>query len=132
MRRADQGDYQIWRDKEKFASPADLRLELAKGEHDQPVWPHLLQGKNLPQAIAYSDTAYLRSPNYQLTNSAQVYSHNFEVDGKLGYSASIPDANPADILQDLLSNPNYGCGFPAENLGDFAVYSSYCRAAGCF
>ena len=126
------GITKIWRDKEKFLSPADLRLELAKGEHDQPVWPHLLQGKNLPQAVAYSDTAYLRSPNYQLTNSAQVYSHNFEVDGKLGYSASIPDANPADILQDLLSNPNYGCGFPAENLGDFAVYSSYCRAAGLF
>ena len=87
------GVTRIWRDKEKFSSPASLRLTLYKGGEEQPVWPHLQQAKHAVQAISYSGTAYLCSPNYELTKSAQIYSHNFEVDGKLGYSTSIVDAN---------------------------------------
>lgn len=126
------GVTRIWRDKEKFSSPASLRLTLYKGGEEQPVWPHLQQAKHAAQAISYSGTAYLCSPNYELTKSAQIYSHNFEVDGKLGYSTSIVDANPRDIIRDLLTNQKYGCGFPVENLGDTDVYSTYCRAAGIF
>ena len=126
------GVTRIWRDKEKFSSPASLRLTLYKGGEEQPVWPHLQQAKHAVQAISYSGTAYLCSPNYELTKSAQIYSHNFEVDGKLGYSTSIVDANPRDIIRDLLTNQKYGCGFPVENLGDTDVYGTYCRAAGIF
>lgn len=126
------GVTRIWRDKEKFSSPASLRLTLYKGGEEQPVWPHLRQAKHAAQAISYSGTAYLCSPNYELTKSAQIYSHNFEVDGKLGYSTSIVDANPRDIIRDLLTNQKYGCGFPVENLGDTDVYGTYCRAAGIF
>ena len=126
------GVTRIWRDKEKFSSPASLRLTLYKGGEEQPVWPHLQQVKHAAQAISYSGTAYLCSPNYELTKSAQIYSHNFEVDGKLGYSTSIVDANPRDIIRDLLTNQKYGCGFPVENLGDTDVYGTYCRAAGIF
>ena len=126
------GVTRIWRDKEKFSSPASLRLTLYKGGEEQPVWPHLQQAKHAAQAISYSGTAYLCSPNYELTKSAQIYSHNFEVDGKLGYSTSIVDANPRDIIRDLLTNQKYGCGFPVENLGDTDVYGTYCRAAGIF
>ena len=121
----------VWRDKEKFSRLADLGLTLKNGEYSQSVWSHL-QAKHPAQAIAYSDTAYVYGAAYQLTNTAQVYNHNFEVDGKLGYSSSIVDANPRDIIVDLLTNKNYGCGFPAENLGDTEVYSTYCRALGLF
>ncbi|MDO4693661.1 MAG: phage tail protein [Eikenella sp.] len=126
------GIVNVWRDKEKFAGLAPLRLNLASGSRNQPVWSHLQQEKHQAQAISYSDTAYVYSPNYELTKSAQIYNHNFEVDGKLGYSDTIVDANPADILVDLLTNQNYGCGFPAENMGNTEVYSTYCRAAGIF
>ena len=126
------GVTRIWRDKEKFSSLAQLRLTLYKGGEEQPVWPHLQQARHAAQAVSYSGTAYLCSPNYELTKSAQIYSHNFEVDGKLGYSSSIVDANPRDIIRDLLTNQKYGCGFPAENLGDTDVYGTYCRAAGIF
>ena len=122
----------IWRDKEKFESLSQLRLNLAKGGDEQPTWTHLQQPKHQAQAINYSGTAYIYSPNYELTKSAQIYSHNFEVIGKMGYSSSIPDANPSEIIRDMLTNQNYGCGFPAENLGDTSVYSTYCRAAGIF
>lgn len=122
----------IWRDKEKFESLSQLRLNLAKGGDEQPTWTHLQQPKHQAQAINYSGTAYIYSPNYELTKSAQIYSHNFEVIGKMGYSSSIPDANPSEIIRDMLTNQNYGCGFPAENLGDTSVYGVYCRAAGIF
>ena len=122
----------IWRDKEKFESLSQLRLNLAKGGDEQPTWTHLQQPKHQAQAINYSGTAYIYSPNYELTKSAQIYQHNFEVIGKMGYSSSIPDANPSEIIRDMLTNQNYGCGFPAENLGDTSVYGVYCRAAGIF
>lgn len=122
----------VWRDKEKLPSPAQLRLNVYRGGRDQAVWPHLNQAKHAGKALNYSSTAYVCSPNYELTKSAQVHNHNFEVDGKLAYSRDIPDAEPSAVLADLLTNEEYGCGFPAESLGDLGVYSAYCRANGLF
>ena len=122
----------IWRDKEKFDSLAQLRLTLMRGGDEQPLWTHLAQAKHTDQALNYSGTAYLCSPNYELTKSAQIYQHNFEVIGKLGYSGNIPDANPLEIIRDLLTNQRYGCGFPVDSIGDTDRYSNYCRAVGIF
>lgn len=113
-----QGVGRIWRDKEKFDSLAQLRLTLMRGGDEQPLWTHLAQAKHQNQALNYSGTAYLCSPNYELTKSAQIYQHNFEVIGKLGYSGNIPDANPREIIRDLLTNQRYGCGFPVDSIGD--------------
>lgn len=127
-----QGVGRIWRDKEKFDSLAQLRLTLMRGGDEQPLWTHLAQAKHADQALNYSGTAYLCSPNYELTKSAQIYQHNFEVIGKLGYSGNIPDANPREIIRDLLTNQRYGCGFPVDSIGDTDRYSNYCRAVGIF
>lgn len=127
-----QGVGRIWREKEKFDSLAQLRLTLMRGGDEQPLWTHLQQAKHQDQALNYSGTAYLCSPNYELTKSAQIYQHNFEVIGKLGYSGNIPDANPREIVLDLLTNQRYGCGFPSQNIGDTDRYSNYCRAIGIF
>lgn len=127
-----QGVGRIWREKEKFDSLAQLRLTLMRGGDEQPLWTHLAQAKHQDQALNYSGTAYLCSPNYELTKSAQIYQHNFEVIGKLGYSGNIPDANPREIVLDLLTNQRYGCGFPSQNIGDTDRYSNYCRAVGIF
>ncbi len=44
-----------------------------------------------------------------------------------------PDANPADVLADFLTNPFYGLTqFPAARLGDLSTYRDYCQAAGLF
>ena len=127
-----QGVGRIWREKEKFDSLAQLRLTLMRGGDEQPLWTHLAQAKHQDQALNYSGTAYLCSSNYELTKSAQIYQHNFEVIGKLGYSGNIPDANPREIVLDLLTNQRYGCGFPSQNIGDTDRYSNYCRAVGIF
>jgi Putative phage tail protein len=48
-----------------------------------------------------------------------------------GTDAAFPDdANPADIILDLLTNSRYGAGFPAANVASLADYRTYCLAAG--
>ncbi len=44
----------------------------------------------------------------------------------------IYDANPRDILVDLLTNSVHGCGFPSALLGDWTQYSDYCVASNLF
>ncbi|HEX3884737.1 MAG TPA: phage tail protein [Stellaceae bacterium] len=50
-----------------------------------------------------------------------------------GCGPSYPaDCNPALIILDLLANPRYGAGFPAENIdiaGTLSTFGSYCQAA---
>ena len=49
------------------------------------------------------------------------------------YDSSVPgklDADPAEFVQDFLTNPIDGAGFPSAKLGDLANYSDYCVAAG--
>jgi len=45
----------------------------------------------------------------------------------------VPDANPADVVRDFLTNPHYGVAqFPTARLGDLSTYAAYCQAAGLF
>lgn len=42
------------------------------------------------------------------------------------------DANPKDIISDILTNEIYGAGFPSENIGDLSDYSKFCIASNVF
>jgi len=46
--------------------------------------------------------------------------------------STTPDANPADIIPDLLTNTRYGAGFPSSSIGDLSNFRNYCTAAGFF
>lgn len=46
--------------------------------------------------------------------------------------STTPDANPKDLIPDILSNPYYGAGFPASSIADLTDYGNYCKAAGFF
>lgn len=51
----------------------------------------------------------------------------------LTYNSTIRlDANPKDIIKDILTNNIYGAGFSNDNIGDLANYSKYCIANGIF
>jgi hypothetical protein len=64
-------------------------------------------------------------------DTATLPNFTFEVQGLLSLSGSNGlDANPAAIISDFLTNPRYGTGFPAVNLGDLSAYSTYCQALG--
>ena len=86
------------------------------------------------QALDYAGVAYVAGADYALTDNAELQNHSFEVQGRLRYSPAdgIFDADPKEIVSDILTNPNYGAGFPPARLGDLTAYSAYCRASGLF
>lgn len=106
-----------------------LNLTVFTGVDGQAAWSHLTTN-HTDEALNYPGIAYIASPSYQLTGSAALDNHSFEVIGRLPYNAGagIYDANPKDVLVDLMTNPRYGAGFGA--LGNLADFSSYCLASG--
>jgi hypothetical protein len=104
------------------------------------------------QSRAYRHTSYLLGINYQLDASGTIPQHNVVVPGRLAGScplASDPvggleDADPAQVVVDVLTNQFYGAGFPSAlisaniyttsngfdpSIGD-PNYQTWCQAAG--
>jgi len=121
----------FWRDKD-FVADASSVFTIKLGTYPQSVWSHL--SSNHPaEAVPYQGVAYVCASAYDLGSSDYLQNHSFEVTGRLPYQAGfIDDANPKDILADLLANANYGVGFPAGKLGDWTQFSAYCVANGLF
>jgi Putative phage tail protein len=85
-------------------------------------------------AINYSGTAFFTGDQYQLGQSPALPNFNVEVYGmEYGTAPNGCDANPANIVIDLLTNSRYGAEFPLANLdtaGSLADYANYCNAVG--
>jgi len=69
----------IWRGQSIYYL-AELNLVLFVGTTPQSIWGYL-QSVYPSQALAYQGTAYLGGASYQLTSSATLDNHNFEVQG---------------------------------------------------
>lgn len=52
--------------------------------------------------------------------------------GSVVLITDVPDADPSLALTDFLTNPRYGCGFPAANLGSLTQLQDYAYALGLF
>jgi hypothetical protein len=128
---------QIWRDQAIYTL-ADLGLSLFTGTTPQSVWSYL--GTAYPgQALGYQGTAFVASGDYDLGSSATISNHNFEIQGVLqGTGVNGVDGDPAQVVNDFLTNAQYGVGFPAASIdattlfgsGGDASYQTYCKAAG--
>lgn len=126
----------IWVDKEQYVPkqngsltlyPIDqLQFELFDGNNN-PVWGYLVS-KHPDDAINYPYLAYVACANYELGNSASLSNHNFEVISTIKLSETIDDANPADVIEDFITNPRYGAA-PNLNIADLSEFRTYCRAA---
>jgi hypothetical protein len=103
--------------------------EIFTGEIGQAPWTYL-QTDAPTHAIGYSGICYAAAYHYPLDTSATSPNHNFEV--QFNIRATVQgvvqdDANPADILNDLLPDvPRW----PANAIGDLSTYSTYCLAQG--
>ena len=167
-----QGIGDVWRG-QSTTSLGALGLSLFLGNTPQDVWSYLsmpsatssivgiLAGSQptlgeaalLGQvALAYQGTAYVAAAQYDLSDSATLDNHNFEVLGfrwATGYgqtpytdvpgtTAIFVDADPALVVSDFLTDAQYGVGFPAGSIdttslfgsGGDASYQTYCRAVG--
>jgi hypothetical protein len=128
---------QIWRGQSVYTL-SGLGLSLFTGSTPQTAWNYLATSYPA-QALAYQGTAYLCAANYDLSDSATLDNHNFEVQGFFyGSGANGVDADPAKAVGDFLTNAQYGVGFPAGSIdattlygsGGDASYQTYCAAIG--
>ncbi len=118
---------------------------LFLGDLAQNPWAPLGTGGKFPlatTALAYRGLAYFANANYNLGSGASLGSLQFEVAGRFyGTGANAIDADPALVVEDFLTNAQYGASFPSDELdtdsllgvdGDSSV-QTYCRALGlCF
>lgn len=125
----------IWKGKTVFVDGtttalSQLGLTLASGAIGQATWSYLTTNYSA-QAIGYSGMAYVYVQDYQLDTNASLDNHSFEIvaTGAYAVSGSVPDANPATIAADLLTNTRYGASYPAAKLASTAAWSNYCLAA---
>ena len=115
---------------------AELGLGSYNGTTPQAVWPYLaaLYPYN---ALAYQGTAYVWGAGYNLGNSASIGNHNFEIYGILSSTGvNGIDADPALVIQDFLTNAQYGCGFNQASIDSGSLFTNpdsfqaYCWAMG--
>jgi hypothetical protein len=110
------------------------------GTASQEPWPGLAE-RHPGKALGYGSTAVYGWMRYPLTSNASLPSHSYEVYGFHSRAKVIvgpddppwtPDANPADVLLDMLTDPTHGMGLPASAIdaGGLADYRQYARAAG--
>ncbi|MCU4378840.1 phage tail protein [Acinetobacter haemolyticus] len=125
----------IWRDKEQIVTkteggvqlkPIDqIGFELFDGDHN-PVWGYLAS-KHPDEAVHYPFLGYVACANYDLGGSAALSNHNFEVISDITFSETIHDANPADVVEDFITNQRYGAA-PSLNMADLSEFRTYCAA----
>lgn len=113
------------------------------GTYTQTPWSYMVT-KHPTEALAYRGIAYIGIPNYDLGAQPQVPQHNVQVNAVL-YNTAVnhtsPDAEPAAMVDDFLTNVNYGTQFRPEALDTDTLYSgpdatttgdsayeTYCRA----
>ncbi|AMW78659.1 hypothetical protein AMD27_07010 [Acinetobacter sp. TGL-Y2] len=125
----------VWRDKEQLITKTEggvqldpihqIGFELFDGEQN-PVWGYLTS-YHPNQAVHYPFLGYVACANYDLGGSASLSNHNFEVISDITFSDTIHDANPADVIEDLITNPRYGAA-PSLNMADLSEFRTYCAA----
>ena len=127
----------IWKDLAIYV-PLELGLGIEPGTTPQAVWPYLAAIYPY-NALAYQGTAYAWGAGYNLGDSASIGNHNFEIIGIFaGTGVNGIDADPAMVINDFLTNAQYGCGFNPASIdattlfgsGGDASLQTYCKAMG--
>ena len=125
----------IWKDLSIYV-PLELGLGIFNGTTPQEVWPYLAAIYPF-NALAYQGTAIAWGAGYNLGDSAAIGNHNFEIFGILaGTGANGIDADPALVIQDFLTNAQYGCGFNPASIDSGSLFTNpdsfqaYCRSMG--
>ena len=114
----------VWQSSSTATTLADLGLSLFTGASPQSVWSYLASAFPT-QALNYPGVSYVASSNFNLGSSASIGDNMFEVHGVLyGTGSNGIDADPAQVISDFLSNPQYGVGFPAASIDATALYAN--------
>jgi len=122
-----------------LTSLGGLGFSLFTGTTPQAPWSFVASTES-SESLGYNGLAYVASPDYDMGSSASLDSLSFEVYGVLYSSAVVNsyDADPALVIQDFLTNAQYGVGFPSASIdattllgsSGGASYQIYCQACG--
>lgn len=119
----------------------NLGLGLFYGSSTQTEWGYL-DSAFPDQALSYRGLAYVVGEAFYLGSSPNLPALSFDVHGVLVGTGLLSgnewDASPALVIQDFLTNAQYGVGFPAASInsttllssGGNASYQTYCQAIG--
>ena len=105
--------------------------QFGNGAIGQPQWGYLTTA-HADKALAYSGVAYVAATQFTLGPAAGLPQLSFEIDGRAQVGNGNVDANPADVMADLLTDPVYGAGFPPALIDSSGAYRAWCAAAGLF
>ena len=108
---------------------SSLNLTTFNGDYSQTGWGYL-SGDAAQRN--YRGIAYMAAGPMPLGSSPDLPNITPEIIfGTYGDGVSgTPDANPATVIADYLTNADWGAGFPYARLGDFTVYRQYCQSIG--
>ncbi len=109
---------------------AQLNLAFFNGDPNQGEWGEMLS-VHPDHALNYRNLAYVAG-FVDLTKAGGVPQYNFEVAGKC--IANGLDANPKDVMLDILTNSLYGAGFASQYIDfqSFNDFGNYCVANNLF
>ena len=129
----------IWIDKEQLTdrvvsgvnqTPLEqLGFELFKG-YDNLPWGYL-EIAHPSEFLRYKYLGYVAASKYDMGGSPSLSNHSFELVSDIHFSDTIHDANPADVIEDLIKNPRYGAA-PTITIGNMSEFRTYCAAANLF
>lgn len=107
---------------------AALGFVTFTGTTTQSAWTY----PPVNQQLNYRGVAYVANSAFELGTNPSLPMLNFEVEsGFLGYGPTGQDANPKDVVIDILTNHYYGIDFPPGRLDlTMQQYSDYCVASG--
>jgi hypothetical protein len=127
----------VWLGQSIYPGFYGTRITFARfGATPQLPWPFLAAYGT--QSLGYNGLAYIAASNCDLGSSPVLPQFSLEIFGPLTGTATWNtfDADPALVIQDFLTNSQYGVGFPAASIDattllglSGATYQVYCRAA---
>jgi hypothetical protein len=109
---------------------SSLSLVGFVGDAAASPWSYM-SSAHADQALAYRGIAYAAAAAMPLGTSSSLPNLTFEVTFEYhGALAGQPDAAPADVIKDFLTNSRHGAGLPVANMDALTTYSNYCIATG--
>jgi hypothetical protein len=114
------------------AATSTLNFSLTQGTASQTAWSYLT-GKHQSAALDYPNLATVQSADLELGSTASMPQLSFEgVATKYMAGAGIAGANPADLIEAILTDNVWGIGLDPSLLGDWSNARNFWQANGFF
>lgn len=104
-------------------APNTINILLVDGALGQPPLTYMTS-KNQYAALGYSNVGYIFSSGMYMGYTNELPNYSYEIAGPARFGAAINDCDPAQVIKNLLTNPQYGVGLPTYLLGDLTLASS--------